>query len=66
MALTLIQLFEKESDPDIRNKVKAACWKYAKTLLAKASPIDGELKQALKALVWCCDRNIYHRCVRHY
>lgn len=50
MALTLLDLFEKESDPDIRNRVKAACWKHAKTLIAKPLPDDAELKQASKLL----------------
>lgn len=50
MALTLLQLFEKRSDPNIRNKVTVACWKHAKTLIAKSSPSTAELKQALKLL----------------
>lgn len=50
MALTLTELFEKRSDPSIRNPVQAACWKHAKTLIAKASPTAEELKQASKLL----------------
>lgn len=50
MALTLLELFEKRSDPDIRNSVTAACWRHAKTLLAKSEPTVGELKQASKLL----------------
>lgn len=50
MALTLTELFERRSDPNIRNPVQAACWKHAKTLIAKASPTIEELRQASKLL----------------
>ena len=50
MALTLTDLFEKQSESTFRNKVAAACWRHAKTLLAKSSPTDSELKMATKLL----------------
>jgi hypothetical protein len=50
MALTLTQLFEKQSDHDFRNKVTSACWRHAKNLLAKQTPTNGELKMASKLL----------------
>ena len=50
MALTLTELFEKQSESTFRNKVAAACWRHAKTLLAKATPTDSELKMATKLL----------------
>ena len=50
MALTLLELFAKQSEAEIRNKVTVACWKHAKTLIAKADPTDAELKQASKLL----------------
>lgn len=50
MALTLLQLFEKQSKPNIRNSVRAACWKHAKTLIAKTSPSNAELRLAFKLL----------------
>ena len=50
MALTLTTLFEKQSESTFRNKVAAACWRHAKTLLAKATPTESELKQASKLL----------------
>jgi len=50
MALTLTELFEKQSESVFRNKVSAACWRYAKTLLAKATPTNQELKMAVKLL----------------
>lgn len=50
MALTLTDLFEKQSESTFRNKVTAACWRHAKTLLAKATPTESELKQASKLL----------------
>lgn len=50
MALTLLQLSEKRSDPNTRICVRVACWKYAKTLIAKPTPSPAELKQALKLL----------------
>lgn len=50
MALTLTALFEKQSESTFRNKVAAACWRHAKSLLAKSTPTDGELKMATKLL----------------
>lgn len=50
MALTLTGLFEKQSEAVFRNKVTAACWRHAKTLLAKSTPTNGELKMASKLL----------------
>ena len=50
MALTLTELFEKQSESTFRNKVTAACWRHAKTLLAKTPPTDGELKMAKQLL----------------
>ena len=50
MALTLTGLFDKQSESTFRNKVTAACWRHAKTLLAKTTPTESELKQASKLL----------------
>jgi len=50
MAFTLTELFDKRNDTVFINKVAAACWKHAKTLLAKATPTDAELKLAAKML----------------
>ena len=50
MALTLTELFEKQSEAVFRNMVTAACWRHAKTLLAKATPTDSELKMAKQLL----------------
>ena len=48
--LTLTKLFEKQSESTFRNMVTAACWRHAKTLLAKATPTSGELKMAKQLL----------------
>ena len=50
MALTLTELFEKQSDSVFRNRVAVACWRHAKTLLAKSTPTSQELKMAVKLL----------------
>ena len=50
MALTLTELFEKPYDPVFRSMVAAACWRHAKTLLAKATPTTEELKLASRLL----------------
>jgi len=50
MALTLTELFEKQSDSAFRNMVTVACWRCAKTLLAKTSPTSGELTMAKQLL----------------
>jgi hypothetical protein len=50
MALTLTDLFEKQSESTFRNKVAAACWRHAKTLLAKPTPTSSDLKMASKLL----------------
>lgn len=50
MALTLTELFDKRNDTVFINKVAAACWRHAKTLLAKATPTEPELKLAAKML----------------
>lgn len=50
MALTLTELFNKRNDTEFLNKVTAACWRHAKTMLAKATPTDGELRLAAQML----------------
>lgn len=50
MALTLKDLFEKRSDPNTRVCVRVACWKHAKTLIAKTDASTAKLKQAMKLL----------------
>lgn len=50
MALSLTDLFEKRNDSAFKNKVAAACWRYAKILLAKETPTTEELKLAEKML----------------
>jgi len=50
MALTLTELFAKQGESTFRNMVTAACWRHAKTLLAKETPTSGELKIAKQLL----------------
>lgn len=50
MSLSLTDLFDKRSDSVFRNMVASACWRHAKTLLAKMTPTTEELKLANKLL----------------
>jgi hypothetical protein len=50
MAYTLKQLFQRRNDKVFSERVAAACWRYAKSLVIKEQPTNNELKLAEKLI----------------
>ena len=50
MALTLQALHDLQNDGNFKQRVTAACWKHAKTLLQLATPTPQQLTQSVELL----------------
>ena len=50
MSYSLKELFDRRNDRILCDKVAAACWRYAKTLIAKPDPTVEEMRLADKLI----------------